>query len=95
MENIFMSTSDICTISDNVIVNTYSLVSFSLLERLWSDDLFLSRERDCLSRDLWRRLRDRERLLDDELVEGRRRDLTTDISIHLLRSYKVTASIYA
>ena len=56
--------------------DTYSL-SFSLLERLRSDDLFLSRERDRFSRDLRRLLRDRERLLDDELDERRLCDLLT------------------
>jgi len=35
-------------------VNTYSLLSLSLLERLCSDDLLRSRERDRLSRDLRR-----------------------------------------
>jgi len=59
-------------------VNAYSSLSFSLLERLRSDDFLLSRERDRLSRDLRWWLRDRERLLDDELAERCLRDLPTD-----------------
>ena len=65
--------------NDRTTVDAYSSLSFSLLERLRSDDLLLSRERDRLSRDLRRWLRDRERLLD-ELAERRLpgRDLSTD-----------------
>jgi len=72
---------NICIVFLSMIVNTYEW-RLSLLWCRRSDDFFLSRERDRLSRDLWRRLRDRERLRDEELDEWRLRDLTANKAQH-------------